>query len=91
MLLLLQVMGYSDDGFPYVGDVPDRPGQYICAGFNGHGMPAVYLSALGIAKMVRDGTEFEGTGVPRMFKTTQERLDKISKGPAGGDIIGKSL
>lgn len=28
----------SADGVPYIGAVPDKPGQWICAGHNGHGM-----------------------------------------------------
>lgn len=81
------VMGYSWDTHPHVGALPGEDDQYILAGFNGHGMPVVFLSALGIAKMVREGVKFEDTGVPRLFQTTQERLEKAKKGPVGGDIL----
>lgn len=27
----------TDDGLPYIGELPGRKGQYICAGYNGHG------------------------------------------------------
>ena len=38
-------------------------------------MPLIFLSAKGVARMVRDGIAFEATGIPKIFKTTQERLD----------------
>ncbi|OAA66942.1 FAD dependent oxidoreductase [Niveomyces insectorum RCEF 264] len=68
------IMGYSSDSLPYMGEVPDKPGQFIVAGFSGHGMPLILLSAKGIAQMVKDGTPFEKTGVPALFKATKERL-----------------
>jgi hypothetical protein len=68
-------MGYTTDSLPHVGQVPAKPGQFVVAGFNGHGMPQVFLSAKGVAQMILTGVEFEQTGVPRIFKTTQERLD----------------
>ena len=73
MYLLLQVMGYSDDGFPYVGAVPGNQGQYICAGFNGHGMPQIFLSAKAIAQMVLLGAKAEEVDLPLPYRTTSER------------------
>ncbi|OJJ05983.1 hypothetical protein ASPVEDRAFT_309418 [Aspergillus versicolor CBS 583.65] len=69
------IMGYTTDSLPHVGQVPAKPGQFVVAGFNGHGMPQVFLSAKGVAQMILNGVEFEQTGIPRIFKTTQERLD----------------
>ncbi|KAJ6123735.1 FAD dependent oxidoreductase [Penicillium samsonianum] len=82
------VMGYSWDSQPHIGAVPGEDGQFVLAGFNGHGMPQVFLSALGVAKMVQKGIEFEDAGVPKLFQTTKERLDKARNGPLGGDILG---
>ena len=31
-------MGYTADELSFVGAVPDRPGQFVAAGFSGHGM-----------------------------------------------------
>lgn len=31
-------MGFTDDGLPLVGELPDLPGVFYCVGFNGHGM-----------------------------------------------------
>ncbi|PYI17678.1 FAD dependent oxidoreductase [Aspergillus violaceofuscus CBS 115571] len=68
------VMGYSSDALPHVGHVPGKPGQLVIAGYSGHGMPQIFLSARGIARMVVDGAAYEESGVPRLFKTTPERL-----------------
>jgi len=68
------VMGYTADFVPHVGHVPERPGQFIIAGFNGHGMPQILLSTKGLSAIIRDGIPFEQTGIPRVFKTTKERI-----------------
>ncbi|KAK6954755.1 hypothetical protein Daesc_004724 [Daldinia eschscholtzii] len=72
------IMGYSADDAPHVGHVPSKPGQYICAGFNGHGMPNVLLCAKGLAEMIKDGRPFSETGVPPVYETSAARLRKIS-------------
>lgn len=69
-------MGYSSDGLPHVGHVPGEEGQFILAGFTGHGMPQIFLAAEGIAKMIVSGVKFEETGLPRLFQSSQARLDK---------------
>lgn len=68
-------MGYSSDGLPHVGQVPGQEGQYVLAGFTGHGMPQIFLAAEGLAKMISLGKSFEEAGLPRLFKTTQARID----------------
>lgn len=68
------VMGYSSDFMPHLGHVPDKPGQFIIAGFSGHGMPEILLSSKAVAGLIRDGTPIEESGVPRMFKTSKERI-----------------
>ncbi|KAJ5642864.1 uncharacterized protein N7484_005371 [Penicillium longicatenatum] len=68
------IMGYSSDFMPYVGEVPGKQNQMILAGFSGHGMPLILLCAKAIAEMVRNGTPFEDTGVPSVFRVTEERL-----------------
>ena len=67
-------MGYSSDFMPHLGEVPDKPGQFIIAGFSGHGMPEILLSSKAIASLVRDGAPLETSGVPRMFKTSKQRI-----------------
>lgn len=68
-------MGYSSDGLPHVGVVPGRQNQFIIAGFSGHGMPQIFLSAKGVASMVMEQLGFETTGIPKCYQATQERLD----------------
>lgn len=68
-------MGYSSDWSPHIGQIPNKPGQYILAGFTGHGMPQVFLSAKGVASMIIDGKDFKDSGVPRLWQTSQSRLD----------------
>jgi glycine/D-amino acid oxidase-like deaminating enzyme len=69
------IMGYNSDENPSVGEVPGRKGVFIAAGFEGHGMPVVYLTSKGIAEMVGKGKKFDEVGIPRMYKTTKERLE----------------
>lgn len=47
-------MGYSCDGAPWVGAVPDSPGLWISAAFTGHGMPNAPLSAQYVARLILD-------------------------------------
>lgn len=83
------VMGYSYDSNPHVGEVPGKPNQFVVAGFNGHGMPVIWLSGKAVAKMVSEDVPFEQTGVPRLFKTTQERIERAKNGSEEqGDILG---
>ena len=39
-------------------------------------MPQIFLAAEGIAKMIVSGVKFEETGLPRLFQSSQARLDK---------------
>ena len=88
--ILLLVMGYSSDHLPHIGQVPGKPGQMILAGFTGHGMPEVFLCAKGVAKMIVSGAEFGDIGVPKIYKTTQARLDsKVNKILAAVEGIAK--
>ena len=83
------VMGYSYDSNPHIGAVPSKKGQFIIAGFNGHGMPVVWLAAKELARMVSEGIAFEDTSMPRLFKTTQFRIDRARNGrEEDGDILG---
>ncbi|KAJ5234344.1 uncharacterized protein N7469_003512 [Penicillium citrinum] len=71
------VMGYSADSLPHVGEVPDKPGQFIAAGFNGHGMPVVFLSGKAVAQMASNSVSFGETGLPKLFETSRARLDPV--------------
>ncbi|OJD35972.1 fad dependent oxidoreductase superfamily protein [Diplodia corticola] len=73
-MLWTGIMGYTADMMPHIGEVPSKPGQFVMAGFNGHGMPLIFLSSKGLASMILHAVPFEQTGIPRLFKTTAERL-----------------
>jgi hypothetical protein len=68
-------MGFSSDFMPYVGEVPNNPGQFIPAGYSGHGMLLIGLVSKGIAAMLRGEKAFEQTGVPKLLKPTVDRLE----------------
>ena len=83
------VMGYSFDSNPHIGAVPEKLGQFVIAGFNGHGMPVIWLSSKGLAKMLIEEVDFEKSGMPRLFKTTKERIERAQSGKVeDGDILG---
>jgi glycine/D-amino acid oxidase-like deaminating enzyme len=67
-------MGSTPDGYPHIGALPGKEGQYVCVGFNGAGMPHIFLSAKGLASMIRDHKSFEEVGIPRIFKVTEQRI-----------------
>lgn len=68
-------MGYSSNGMPHVGEVPGKPGQLISAGFSGHGMPQIFLSAKAVARMALEDRKVEDVDLPRLYRTSQARLD----------------
>jgi len=76
---------YSSDLHPHIGKVPGKPGQWICAGFHGHGMSFILLSAKGIVDMIKNGVPFERSGIPRLFETSEARLRSTRN-----DIISRS-
>ncbi|KAJ5780211.1 hypothetical protein N7457_005371 [Penicillium paradoxum] len=80
------VMGYSADSLPHVGSIPGKPGQFIAAGFNGHGMPVAFLSGKAVADMAQKSVTFEETGLPELYKTSEARLE-----PVFDDILGSLL
>ena len=87
-------MGYTPSSLPYIGLVPypepdpkhnhdqnqQQKSHYILAGFNGGGMSMIFLSAKGVAEMVLEGKAFAETGIPRVFETSVERLEREGMG-----------
>lgn len=79
-------MSRSKDGFPWIGPHPSKENQFVLAGFNGHGMPRILLSAAYIAPLVLEslGLPVETPSValtfpplPEPFKLTSERLARV--------------
>lgn len=77
------ILGMSADGLPYVGQIPGKPGQWICAGHNGHGMARIFTTAPGLVKLIQGGT-WADTGLPECFELTPERLQRLSKVDSNG-------
>ncbi|RMY23398.1 hypothetical protein D0867_02078 [Hortaea werneckii] len=65
----------SADSFPFVGAVPGREGHFIAAGFAGHGMPRILLSAAHIAPLILKSIGAEHT-IPELAKTHPAVLPK---------------
>lgn len=83
------VMGYSYDSNPHIGQVPSKEGEFIIAGFNGHGTPVIWLAAQELASMITRGISFEETKMPRLFKTSSQRINRAKLGREEyGDILG---
>ncbi|KAI1139607.1 FAD dependent oxidoreductase [Hypoxylon sp. FL0543] len=76
------IVGLTTDSVPFVGEIQGLPGQWICAGFNGHGMARIFTCAPGVAKLILGGV-WEDTGLPECFEITEERLDRLRKGVPG--------
>jgi glycine/D-amino acid oxidase-like deaminating enzyme len=73
-------IGYSPDGLPFVGEVPDMKGLYISASFQGHGMVLCFLCAKALVQiMCHDGKELD-SWFPQSFRITEERMQKPFRG-----------
>ncbi|KAF7291471.1 FAD-dependent oxidoreductase [Mycena kentingensis (nom. inval.)] len=75
------IIGLSGDGLPFTGAIPDRPGQWMSAGYHGHGMAHIMTCAAGLATLIQGGS-WADTGLPECLELTQARLDKIAANPA---------
>ncbi|KAJ5706695.1 hypothetical protein N7488_006496 [Penicillium malachiteum] len=66
--------GKTPDALPHIGKVPGSSNQWLLAGFNGSGMSLIFTASQGIARMTVKDVDYEETGLPRLFKSTPERL-----------------
>ncbi|KAF8138037.1 FAD dependent oxidoreductase [Mycena galopus ATCC 62051] len=73
------IMGYTTEGIPFVGELHDKRGAFICAGHHGHGMARIMTCARGLAALVQGGS-WESTGLPECFQPTPERLARRRSG-----------
>jgi gamma-glutamylputrescine oxidase len=46
------IMGWTPDLNPLVGPLPNRPHEYIAAGYSGHGMPITFGAGQSLAKLI---------------------------------------
>ncbi|KAH6657000.1 FAD dependent oxidoreductase [Truncatella angustata] len=73
------IIAMTPDSVPFVGAVPHAPGQWVCAGHNGHGMARIFTCAPGLVKLVLGGS-WSDTDLPECFELTEERLQKLQNG-----------
>ena len=66
------IMGFTPDRAPLIGPMPGSPGEFVAAGFHGHGMPMAFLAGKAAAEMIA-GHEPE-TFVPEAFSPTRPGL-----------------
>ncbi|EXJ62800.1 hypothetical protein A1O7_03240 [Cladophialophora yegresii CBS 114405] len=75
------VMGFSADGYPFIGPVPGEEGLYLSASFQGHGMVLCFLCAKAVTTMIegKDGDELS-SWFPDCYRVTEERMGKKFQG-----------
>ena len=75
------IMGYSADGFPFVGQAPGEDNLFIAASFQGHGMVLCLLAAKALVRMVT-GEDLEDLEkwFPKSFWITAERMKHTFQG-----------
>ncbi|KAL7917455.1 FAD dependent oxidoreductase [Trichoderma austrokoningii] len=96
------IMGFSRDGWPWVGPVPDSAGGgdglWLCAGYSGGGMPNAALCAKAVVEMMipdlEDGGEVaDQIDLPPEYLLTKDRLKKartletVAESDERGDFI----
>ena len=67
----------TPDKVPYIGSIDELPGQYICAGFNGHGMANIFTCVPGVIGLMMGGS-WEDTGLLECYRYRKERLAGVS-------------
>ena len=74
-------MGYSADGFPLVGPMPEESDIWVSCSFQGHGMVSCWMCAKALAAMMegRDDEELQ-QWFPDAFRVTRERLSLTFEG-----------
>jgi glycine/D-amino acid oxidase-like deaminating enzyme len=76
------IMGFTADGMPIVGKLPhdltgrSGSGEWIAAGFNGHGMDKCWLTGEAIARMVLG--EKDVPGFPKAYLLSDDRVKSWS-------------
>lgn len=86
------VMGFTSDGLPLVGNLSSKmtgrtgDGEWIAAGFNGHGMDKCWLTGEALAQMVLQGTTPESFPTPYLL--SEERFDRLTSEAAVEFLFG---
>ncbi|CAJ2505757.1 Uu.00g131510.m01.CDS01 [Anthostomella pinea] len=69
------IMGYSPDGFPFVGEMPGEEDLWISCSFQGHGMVLCWMCARALVAMMEghDNQELD-SWFPEAFRVSEKRL-----------------
>jgi glycine/D-amino acid oxidase-like deaminating enzyme len=73
------IMGYSPDGYPFIGEVPGCEGLWIAASFQGHGMVLCWMCGQALVELMDATTEKVEElrkWFPNAFRVEKERLEK---------------
>jgi glycine/D-amino acid oxidase-like deaminating enzyme len=70
------IMGYSSDGFPFIGEVPGEKDLWIAASFQGHGMVLCFLCAKALVAMMSGNNAEIEPWFPDIFRVTSSRMQK---------------
>jgi glycine/D-amino acid oxidase-like deaminating enzyme len=70
------IMGYSNDGFPFIGEVTGEKDLWIAASFQGHGMVMCFLCAKALVSMIFGEEDGLTSWFPDSFRTSKERTKK---------------
>ncbi|KAI4730477.1 FAD dependent oxidoreductase [Aureobasidium sp. EXF-10728] len=74
------IMGFSRDGLPWVGRVPEFKNVFVLAGYTGHGMPNAWLCGKSVATMVLgDDLDVAVDKAVEAYLITAERIERARK------------
>ncbi|KAH6647891.1 FAD dependent oxidoreductase [Truncatella angustata] len=75
------IMGYSADGFPFVGEVPEEKNLWMSCSFQGHGMVLCWMCARMLALLIEGGDNAElQASFPEVFRASQQRMGATFRG-----------
>lgn len=75
------IMGFSPDGFPFVGEMPGEKDLWISSSFQGHGMVLCWMCARALVAMMEGGNEKElDAWFPEVFKINEQRMRLTFRG-----------
>jgi len=86
------IMGYSADGFPLVGEIPDQDDLYIAASFQGSGMVLCFDSADAlISIMCKENEAHLDRWFPKAFRMTAARTKHKFRGRLHTTVVPMDL
>ncbi|KAF1358401.1 DAO-domain-containing protein [Lizonia empirigonia] len=65
------IIGLSADGVPFIGEVPGKRRQWICAGHHGHGMARIFTAAPALVKL----ESWDAAGLPNSASCAKAKVN----------------